>query len=77
MAIEPRFCKRCGEQIPKRRLEVLPGTRLCLECSQEIGGDFKTYAIPENTGKEGSLKKNYGSWRVARKLRPIVPKDPK
>jgi Prokaryotic dksA/traR C4-type zinc finger len=75
MSAEQRFCKRCGEQIPKRRLEVLPHTRLCLDCSQEIGGDFKTYAVPENTGKPGSLKKNYGSWKVTRKLRNITPKD--
>ena len=42
-----------------------------------FGGDFKTYAVPENTGKPGSLKKNYGSWKVVRKLRPITPKDAK
>jgi hypothetical protein len=77
MSIEQRSCHRCGEQIPQRRLQVLPHTRLCLDCSQEIGGDFKTYAVPENTGKPGSLKKNYGSWKVARKLRDITPKERK
>jgi hypothetical protein len=77
MSIERRLCKRCGEQIPERRLAVLPDTRLCLACSQEIGGDFKTYAVPEHTGKPGSLKRNYGSWTVVRKRRPIVPKDAK
>ena len=56
---------------------MLPNTRLCLECSQEVGGDFETYVIPENTGKPGSLKKNYGSWKVKRKLRSITPKDAK
>ncbi len=77
MSTAQRSCKRCGEQIPQRRLQVLPHTRLCLDCSQEIGGDFKTYAVPENTGKPGSLKKNYGSWKVARKLRNITPKERK
>jgi hypothetical protein len=72
---EQRDCERCGKPIPPRRLEVLPYTRLCLECSDTIGGDFKTYVIPENTGKPGSLKKNYGSWKVKRKLRDIVPLD--
>ena len=66
-------CERCGEPIPPRRLEALPYTRLCLSCSEEIGGDFKTFAVPVNTGKPGSLKKNYGSWEVKRKLRPITP----
>jgi Prokaryotic dksA/traR C4-type zinc finger len=77
MSIEPRFCQRCGEEIPQRRLQVLPDTRLCLDCSQEVGGDFETIVIPENTGKPGSLKKNYGSWKVKRKLRSIAPKDAK
>jgi hypothetical protein len=73
---EQRDCERCGEPIPAKRLEVLPDTRLCLECSQAIGGDFKTYVIAENThGKSGSMKKNYGSWKVKRKLRDITPID--
>ena len=75
MSTEQRHCHRCGQEIPLRRLEALPGTRLCLGCSQEIGGDFETYVISENTGKPGSLKKNYGSWKVKRKLRHIAPKE--
>jgi hypothetical protein len=75
MSTEQQFCQRCGEEIPQRRLQVLPQTRLCINCSQEVGGDFETYVIPENTGKPGSLKKNYGSWKVKRKLRNITPKD--
>ena len=70
---EQRDCERCGKPILPRRLDVLPYTRLCLECSEEIGGDYKTYVIAENTGKPGSLKKNYGSWQVKRKLREITP----
>lgn len=30
-------------------MEVLPDTRLCIECNEAIGGDFKTYVIPVNT----------------------------
>ena len=71
---EQRDCERCGQPIPPKRLEVLPYTRLCVECSKEIGGDYTTYVIPENThGKSNSLKKNYGSWKVKRKLREITP----
>jgi hypothetical protein len=77
MSTEPRFCQRCNEEIPQRRLQALPGTRLCLACSQEVGGDFVTYVIPEHTGKPGSLKRNYGSWTVKRKLRDIAPKESK
>jgi hypothetical protein len=75
MATAPRYCKRCDEEIPKRRLEALPETRLCLQCSQEIGGDYITVTIPEHTGKANSLKRNYGSWSVKRKLRTIAPKE--
>ena len=57
---EERDRERCGEAIPARRLEALPNTRLCIECSQAIGGDYVTYVIPEHTGKPGSLKRNYG-----------------
>jgi hypothetical protein len=75
---EERDCERCGKPIPSKRLEVLPYTRLCIECSEEIGGDFTTYVIAENThGKSGSMKKNYGSWKVKRKLRDITPIDKK
>jgi DksA/TraR C4-type zinc finger protein len=69
-------CFRCDDWIPEKRLKALPDTRLCLECSEEIGGDYKTYVIPENTGKPGSLKKNYGSYAVKRTLRPICRKNP-
>jgi hypothetical protein len=78
MEIEEKDCERCGNPIPPRRLEVLPYTRLCLECSEAIGGDYKTFVIPENThGKAGSMKKNYGAWKVKRKLRAITPIDKK
>jgi hypothetical protein len=77
MTGEEKTCERCGEPIPARRLEVLPYTRLCLQCSEEIGGDYKMIVIPENTGKPGSLKKNYGSWKVKRKLREITPIEKK
>jgi hypothetical protein len=68
-------CFRCDEWIPEKRLKALPDTRLCLECSKEIGGDYVTYTSPENTGKPGSLKKNYGSYAVKRVPRQIIRKN--
>jgi hypothetical protein len=73
--IEERECERCGNLIPPRRLDALPNTRLCIECSEAVGGDYETYVIPEHTGKPGSMKRNYGSWKVKRKLRTITPID--
>jgi DNA-directed RNA polymerase subunit RPC12/RpoP len=33
-------CVRCGKVISPERLEVLPETRLCKECSEEMGSDI-------------------------------------
>lgn len=68
---EPRSCVRCDQDISPRRLEVLPDTTLCRDCSQEVGGEFKMIVTPENTGKAGSIKKNYGSWSFKRIRRDI------
>jgi hypothetical protein len=64
-----------GKPIPSRGLEVLPYRGLWIECSEAIGGDYKTFVFPKNTGKPGSLKKNYDSWKVKRKLRVITTLD--
>ena len=29
------YCEDCGERIPDRRREALPGTRTCVPCQQE------------------------------------------
>ncbi len=67
-------CERCGEPIAARRLEVLPDTRLCVPCSEEIGGDYILISKSENLAKAGSLKKNYGEYRLSRARRHIEPK---
>jgi len=28
-------CKECGEEIPRKRREVIPGVRLCVTCQAE------------------------------------------
>ncbi len=71
---ENRQCERCGEDIPQARVQALPGTWLCRECSEEVGGDFEYTATQENLGKAGSLKLNYGGVTVSRKRRKIEPK---
>lgn len=73
MAVKPRPCQRCKAEIPVERLEVVPETRLCVKCSKELGGEFDVTAVPENLGKAGSLKKNYGGLSIQRRRRPIKP----
>ena len=75
MIMGRRFCQRCDAEIPAARLEALPDTMLCVQCSEEVGGDFEITAIPENIGKSGSLKKNYGAWTVKKRRKRIEPKN--
>jgi hypothetical protein len=75
MAASPRPCERCGELIPPERIEVLPDTRLCIQCSKAVGGEFQISFVSENLAKAGSLKKNYGSITVTKTRKPFPPKE--
>jgi hypothetical protein len=33
-------CELCGKIIPKERVEALPDTKRCVECSRQKGSDF-------------------------------------
>ena len=70
---DSRPCVRCKAMIPPERIESLPETRLCVQCSEKVGSDFETYLMSENIGKAGSLKKNYGGFSVKRRRRKIEP----
>lgn len=74
MTIVPQPCARCGEMIPAERIEAMPETMVCVQCSQEIGGEFRVVVTPERTSKEGSLKKNYGGYSARKIRKPIKPK---
>jgi hypothetical protein len=71
MQIVPQPCARCGELIPAERIEAIPETMVCVQCSHEMGGEFKVYAAAERISKEGSLKKNYGGY-TTRKVRKAI-----
>ena len=70
-----RPCERCRAQIPAERIEALPDTRLCIRCSQEVGGDFEISVVTENLAKAGSLKRNYGGVSISKRRRRITPKE--
>lgn len=74
MTSEKRSCERCHAEIPVERIEALPETRICVGCSRDIGGEFILRAVPENIGKAGSLKKNYGGISIQKVRRRIPPK---
>jgi hypothetical protein len=71
MGAQTRPCARCGAAIPLERIEALPETRVCVRCSEAIGGEFEVTVIPENLAKSGSLKKNYGGYTVQKKRKTI------
>lgn len=70
-------CKRCKEEIPVERLEVLPDTEVCTKCSKAIGGEVKIFTSMDSTGKSGSMKKNYGGVSFTTIKKRIVPLDAK
>jgi hypothetical protein len=74
MAQVTRLCLRCKVEIPAERIEALPDTLICVQCSREIGGEFKVQVLQENLGKGGSLKKNYGGVRIQKVRKRILPK---
>jgi len=53
----------------------MPDTVLCIDCSEEIGGDYKITVVPENLGKAASIKKNYAAWSIKKTRRTIRPKE--
>ncbi len=69
METETRTCRICGEEIPTRRVEAMPETRVCVGCSTKIGGEFELEVTICGTGKAGSLKKTGESVEVQRKAR--------
>jgi hypothetical protein len=76
MARKPRPCQRCKAEIPLERIEALPETRLCVRCSEEVGGDFERVAVVRNQGKAGSLKHTGTDITEIKKVRRrIEPKE--
>jgi hypothetical protein len=71
MSMKTRYCARCKIEIPAERIEALPETRVCVKCSEAIGGEFEMRAVPENLAKSGSLKKNYGSWTIVKRRKKL------
>jgi hypothetical protein len=61
------LCRICGNEIPEGRRKAMPETRVCIQCSQDIGGEFELEVTISSTGKAGSLKKTGETVQVRRK----------
>ncbi|MCA9691224.1 MAG: TraR/DksA C4-type zinc finger protein [Nannocystaceae bacterium] len=73
MTDETKQCRRCGAEIPAARLHAMPDTRVCVPCSEEIGGEFELEVTVSGTGKAGSLKKTGQDVSVRRTRKPLAP----
>ncbi|MHA2279970.1 MAG: TraR/DksA C4-type zinc finger protein [Promethearchaeota archaeon] len=45
-----RDCINCGEPIHKRRLELVPDTKYCVECQEDTGDVQRYLGIREKVG---------------------------
>ena len=71
MNTQTRNCRICGVEIPAERLEVIPDTLVCVQCSQKIGGEFELKVTVSSTSKAGSLKKTGQELSVKRQPKTL------
>ena len=71
MATAKRYCEMCQAEIPAERIEALPDTRVCVECSRKIGGEYELTGVPENLGRVGGIKRIYGGIGIRKRRRPL------
>lgn len=53
MASKTRPCLRCNQWIPASRCEALPETRVCVKCSEILGGEFIYETTTQGVSKGG------------------------
>lgn len=66
-------CERCLRNIPLERLETLPDTRLCVQCSEKIGGDYNIKIVEENLGN--SIVSKPFIQKIPRNIEPLSEED--
>ena len=49
-------CVDCGEEIPERRREAIPGARTCVECQSSRDGRTAAAGINRRGSKDSQLK---------------------
>jgi hypothetical protein len=74
MESQAQRCRRCGREIPQARLDAMPDTSVCVNCSESIGGEFELEVTVSGTSKAGSLKITGQQVSIARKRKPLGPK---
>jgi hypothetical protein len=57
-------------EIPAGRLQAIPDTLVCIECSEKIGGELELKVTVSGTAKPGSLKVTGQQVSVKRQRKP-------
>lgn len=47
-------CEECGEEIPEKRRQAIPGVRLCVACQQTQDGETTTFSGYNRRGSKDS-----------------------
>ncbi|WP_338447024.1 DksA/TraR family C4-type zinc finger protein [Pelagerythrobacter marensis] len=50
------FCDLCGEEIPEKRREALPGVRTCVACQSERDAAIRSTGINRRGSKDSQLR---------------------
>ena len=50
------YCEDCGDNIPRRRREALPGVRTCVSCQGERDKDVVHSSINRRGSKDSQLR---------------------
>jgi phage/conjugal plasmid C-4 type zinc finger TraR family protein len=50
------YCDDCGEEIPERRRQALPGTRTCVACQSKRDRAARSVGINRRGSKDSQLK---------------------
>jgi hypothetical protein len=69
--METTLCRVCKSEIPPARLQAIPETLVCVNCSERIGGEFELEVTISAVAKPGSLKKTGQTVSARRKRKPV------
>jgi phage/conjugal plasmid C-4 type zinc finger TraR family protein len=50
------YCAMCGEDIPEKRRQALPGVRLCVECQSERDAERRASGFNRRGSKDSQLR---------------------
>lgn len=50
------FCDLCGEEIPEKRRQALPGVRTCVACQSERDAAIRSTGINRRGSKDSQLR---------------------